>query len=172
MANTALPLTFGVELELVFAFHESLLQTHLDAGHPGAPIIKNLTPAQRIYLNQAPTEYLNAIRSYASWALTGSSSSPAAKSSADGTVRTYGDEPLHLANGVLPAQLAYVHRVPDKARDFARWHLTNDSSLIGVDKQTLRRKLGDRIPGVDAASNCMWAPSPYFPRCLTRFLVR
>lgn len=165
MADIDFPLTFSVEFELVFTFHESLLQAHLNAAHPGAAIVKNLTPAHRIDLNQVSTHYLNTIGSYASWALTGSSTSRAAKRSIDGTIRTYGDEPLHVANGVLPGQLACVYQGADQARDFTLWELSHNPNLIGVDKQTLQRKLGDRIPDLTAANKCT-LPSP-FPRPLT-----
>jgi len=165
MADIDLPLAFSIKIELVFAFHEALLQAHLNTSHPGVSIVKNLTPAQCIDLNQAPTRFLSTNKSYASWALTGSSSSRVAKSSTDGTISTYGDEPLHVANGVLPGRLAYVYQGPDQTRDFTPWHLFNNSSLTGVDKETLRRKLGDRIPDLKVANNCK-SPSP-FPRPLT-----
>lgn len=163
MINDTLPITFGVELEMVFAFHESLLQAYLSKTNSDAAIVKDIIPSERTYLNQRPLVYKMTRPQYVSWGLTGTARSPHSKQSSDGKFRAYEDEPLHVANKLLPSQVAYVHYGQKKATRFDQWHLTNDASLTGADKQTLLRKLKDRIPNLDAANDCKLNHNPNTP---------
>jgi hypothetical protein len=56
MINDTLPITFGVELEMVFAFYETLLQAYLDMDNSGATIVKDIIPSERD-LSRPPTQY-------------------------------------------------------------------------------------------------------------------
>jgi len=154
MINDTLPITFGVELEMVFAFYETLLQAYLDMDNSGATIVKDIIPSERRHLSRPPTQYALTRPEYISWGLTGIAKHPVSIQSRNGNFRTYGDEPLHVAHQLLPAKTAYVHDDRKKATRFTQWHLTNDLSLTGVDKDTLIQKLGDRIPDINAAQNC------------------
>ncbi|KAI9876784.1 MAG: hypothetical protein M1830_005710 [Pleopsidium flavum] len=153
MINDTLPLSFGVELEMVFTFHETLLQAYLNKNNNGVTIVKDINASERRHLNRPPTQYLLTRPEYLSWGLTGTAEHPGAIQSRNGQFRTYGDEPLHVAHQLLPGKTAYVHDDRKKAIRFVEWHLTNDRSLTGVDKDTLIQKLRDRIADIKAAND-------------------
>lgn len=157
MINDDLAITAGVEIELVFAFRQDLLQDHLNSIHDRSIIVKDLSDRDRLYManqtgrtNRSP---------YLGWGLTLKTEHPLI--SGLGTqprhpligwaflrqVRTYGDEPMQIARHLLPSMFydVGVHFAQTKQTDFARWYLTYDSSVHGVSKATLGQTLGARI---------------------------
>jgi len=155
MLNEEYQVTFGVELECIFGFHESLLQQHLDRTDEDSRIIKDIPEDVRQEFRQGPECYRQTRPSYIGWALTGPTAFPSARDDHQGLgfyesarqelgYRPYGDEILQLAQGVLGPNVD-VHNAREKRQDFNRWHLTVDTSLVGATKEELQSNLGDRI---------------------------
>ncbi|KAL8725274.1 MAG: hypothetical protein Q9181_006474, partial [Wetmoreana brouardii] len=149
-SSPPLPLTFGLEFEHLLAFHESLLTPLLP---PNTRIIKPIPYSSRIALRRAPEQYLLTRPQYIGWALTSPSSYP----SLFGTdwhneclqkygYRGYADEILRLEKKILEQSGcdAVVHDDKGKMRNFEKWHLTTDSSLVGATAKELASALGDR----------------------------
>lgn len=155
MLNEEYQVTFGVELECVFGFHESLLQQHIDRTDSDSRIIKDIPEDVRQEFRQGPEMYRQTRPCYIGWALTGPTAFPSARDDPQGLgwferarqefgYRPYGDEILQLAQGILGPTVD-VHRGRRKRQDFNRWHLTVDTSLVGATKEELQSNLGDRI---------------------------
>lgn len=152
-----LKLTFGVELECVFGFHESLLIEHLKTVNGAATdIVKDLTDDMRLDFRRCRTDYLVTRRQYMGWALTSPVPLlPSGKRTPTGNrlekygCRPYADEILHVALPLLPAGTDFQSLVYQGKRDtFSQWHVCEDTSIMGADKQTLLAELQDRIDDV------------------------
>lgn len=65
MINDEMQATFGI---CVFAFHESLLQNHLNSIGDSSAIIKDLTEKQRIQLRTGGLDYFKTRPKYIGWA--------------------------------------------------------------------------------------------------------
>lgn len=149
MINENFEITYGVELELVFAFRQDLLQGHLDSVPDNSMIIKNLSDTDREYMANQYFGY-SGRPSYMGWGLTTRIAHPLIGYNIFGQIRTYGDEPMQIARSQFPSMFFNVglHFAQARQTDFSRWHLTHDSSLRGVTKETLMTKLGARIRNV------------------------
>lgn len=107
MINDKMQVTFGVELECVLAFHESLLQDHLDSIGDSSAIIKDITEDQRIKLRTGRLNYINTRPKYMGWALTSEVScladrkaptyDPYAECHSEYGFRPYSDKIVHVA---------------------------------------------------------------------------
>ena len=194
MLNSDYNLTFGVELELIFIFHEKLLVAQLrieDGKRPytkrsgklldgrsllkyQATIRKDLTEAARVGLRQGPPYYADDHPIYSSWALTTKRGESARRrrpfkenciegmrlfrAEDDTLIRTYDLEPARLAKEVLLSNGAYDMWVPPRypsqstglhigirsgeachkpVTGFRNWHITNDFSLSGLERDEL-----------------------------------
>ncbi len=174
MINDTLRLTFGVELELVLVFHEKRLQQILsqDPKRAEATIIKDLEQRERDALGEiAAYGWVGTLsRYYNSWALENAGTHQYAKTLKDEDIqsktlkgkdiRRYGIEPLEIAREVLlpirPNIRIHEGRAkPDDVHIFEDWHITNDYSLIGIDKKQMINDLPDRIPNLEVAEKCM-----------------
>ncbi|KAL9591908.1 MAG: hypothetical protein Q9179_007255, partial [Wetmoreana sp. 5 TL-2023] len=162
-ASPPLPLTFGLEFEHLLAFHESLLTPLLP---PNTRIIKSIPYPTRIALRQTTEQYLLTRPQYIGWALTSPSSYP----SLFGTdwhndclrthgYRGYADEILQLEKQILEQSGCdvVVHDGKGKMRDFKKWHLTTDTSLVGATREELASALGDQHVEGDVGE---WDSSP------------
>ena len=215
MINEGLILTFGVELEMIFAFHEELFVNYKlahsdpyqepmmdqDELERQAQLMlkKDLSDSERLHMSQVNARYEQTRPMYMGWGVreneTRKHPHPAVKWNP--SLRTYGDEPLEIAREVLrlaprtnnfyywaeegPLDTFYVAVPVDigngqKHQDFGAWHLTNDNSLVGVDKRTLQaylhRKKASReeysddetvydfARGYNDAANCELNPPP------------
>lgn len=157
MINEDFQITFGVELELVFTFHEDLLRAYLNSIHDNSHIVKDFSEEDRATMaKQLDVGWYDRPR-YMGWGLTGQIQHPLVGWNSSRLLRTYGDEPMQIAREVLRKKLydVGVHFDQAKQKDFSRWHLTYDSSLVGVDKATLQAQLGARIK---SAANCKFSP--------------
>lgn len=158
-AAADIKLTFGVELECVFGFHESLLIEHLKTlGVDPSAIVKNLTDDMKLDFRRCRMDYMLTRRQYMSWALTSpvpllpsGEQTPTGLRLENFGCRPYADEILHVALPLLPAGTEFQSLVYQGKRDtFSQWHVCEDTSIMGADKQTLVASLGDRI--VDASA--------------------
>lgn len=151
-----LEITFGIEFECVFAFHESLLLKYLSSVGDTSTIIKDIPEETRKEFRRCANEYLLSRPMYMGWGLT--SAVPLQKSgqrSEAGFVeerrakfgyRPYLDEILHVAKELLPEETDTQSLVyQGKRQDFAQWHISEDTSIMGVSKADLLAQLGDRI---------------------------
>ncbi|QDS68214.1 hypothetical protein FKW77_010574 [Venturia effusa] len=133
--SSAAALTFGVEVEGIFAFHMDKLGLHLNFELPHAKIIRNLNDAQRKGLRQA--KYPNQV--YQSWALANAGGNPttaeATMEHENGPIRAYKDEPLHIAKDLLSTteqgKDVRLFNPEDHAKPerYTNWILTADQSL-------------------------------------------
>ncbi|MCJ1262696.1 hypothetical protein MMC22_002566 [Lobaria immixta] len=160
MINDEMQVTFGVEFECVLVFHESLLQDHLDSIGDSSAIIKDITEEQRIKLRTGGLNYINTRPKYMGWALTSEvpfppnrkapTYDPYAECRSEYGFRPYSDEIVHVAQALLPGPPDVQSlRKQGKRMDFTKWHLSEDASLLGVDKATMRAKLGERVEAVE-----------------------
>jgi hypothetical protein len=151
-----LKLTFGVEFECVFAFHESLLTDHLKSIDAGTVIVKDLTDEMRRDFRRCHTDYLFSRPMYMGWALTSDvptlasgEMTPTGNRLQKYGCRPYADEILHVALPLLPPNTDFQSLVYDgKRTTFSQWHVCEDTSIMGVDQKTLLAELGDRIDAV------------------------
>ena len=167
MSSESSPLTFGVEIEHIFAFHQSLLQEHLDDAKDASKIEKEIDEETRRELRLVPQRYLATRKLYNGWGLTGPTSYPSGEAESGYQekfeeqlrrydCRGYGNEPLYLARKALTesststgsALEVHVHdSFKRKATDFAKWQLVNDVSLLGLPHEELVAALGDKEEG-------------------------
>ena len=149
MINETFEVTFGVELETVLAFHETLLRRHLQSTSKRFEIIKNIPDDIRKELNLAPALYRRYYPKYMGWGLTTSASSDEIdvrtfQESEDKRAklgyRAYAGEILTLAKTLLlPEDIRMYFGKGDP--DYRFWHLTHDTSLVGVSKAVLTKNL-------------------------------
>ncbi|TLD25985.1 putative amidoligase enzyme [Venturia nashicola] len=141
-ASSAATLTFGIELEGIFAFHQDRLQAHLTSKLPHANIVKDLNDDQRTSLRQA--KYPRQV--YQSWALANAGkNSMTAETSVEhdeGRIRAYKDEPLHVAKELLKTMEQgkgiFLWNPEDHAKPEVydkRWILTADQSLESLKEE-------------------------------------
>ncbi|MCJ1301894.1 hypothetical protein MMC08_004695 [Hypocenomyce scalaris] len=151
MINEDYPVTFGVELELVFAFRQSLLQNYLNKTNDSSYIVKNIPENDRLKMAEHLAFNYRDRQRYMGWGLTGKATNGFVITwNAKHKYRTYGDEPLQIARRVLACTCNVdVHNDEGERTDFSRWHLINDPSLVGADKSTLLTHLSDRISSVE-----------------------
>lgn len=153
-------LTFGVEFECILAFHESLLREHLDNIGDASAIIKNITNDQRVELRTGGANYFTTRPRYMGWALTSEVPFPADRMAPNYDpyvdchrkfgFRPYSDEIAHVAQALLPGPPDVQSlRKQGKRMDFSKWHISEDASLLGVEKDCMRAKLGGRITDVE-----------------------
>jgi hypothetical protein len=135
------PLTFGIEIEGIFAFHQSRLEKHLSSTIPTSTIIKTLNPAQEQGLRQVHYPQ----HPYNSWAISNAGENDMTiKASVEhgaGSIRAYKDEPLHLVKEVLLstscAEDVMIHNPVDhsKPEEYTRWMVTSDHSLTSFTRE-------------------------------------
>lgn len=149
MINENFDITYGVELELVFAFRQDLLQGHLDSVPDISMIIKDLPDGDREYMANNYFGY-SGRPWYMRWGLTTRIAHPLIGYNVWRQIRTYGDEPMQIARSQFPSMLfdVGVHFAQARQTDFSRWHLAHASTLRGVTKETLMTELGARIRNV------------------------
>ena len=159
MINSTFQVTFGIEVECILAFHESLLRGHLNDTNSDSRIIKDIPDGIRQKLNQVPQRYLDDDRGrhdesrkqYHGWALT--TPTTYSKDGDDGKFqeimdvnlekygyRAYGGEVLHIAQKILPDGVE-IHDSFNKNTDFSHWHLTHEHGLVGASKENLMQRL-------------------------------
>lgn len=161
MPYQALNLTFGIEIEFILAFDEPILQQHLDRAGDTSRIVKDLTEEQRIKLRTCGSTYAHTRRKYMGWALTSEVEPPSAgrpipridpymDAHREFGFRAYADEISYVAQSLLPGPPDVQSiRKDGKRVDFSNWHVSDDASLVGVDKPTLIENLGGRVTDID-----------------------
>lgn len=161
MPYQALDLTFGIEIEFILAFDEPMLQQQLDRAGDTSRIVKNLTEEQSIKLRTGGSAYAHTRRQYMGWALTSEVEPPSAgrpipridpyiDAHREFGFRAYADEISYVAQSLLPGppDVQSIRRY-GKRVDFSSWHVSDDRSLLGVDKPTLIENLGGRVTNID-----------------------
>lgn len=158
MINSTFQVTFGIEVECVLAFHETLLQKHLAATKTTSKIIKDIPEDVRRELKQGSHNYRDdaSRQIYRGWALTTPTAYPAERDNngyqehfgmqlSKHGYRAYGGEILHVAQAVLPEGVnIYDSFSENRYTDFSHWHLTHEQGLVGVNKEDLTQRL-DKI---------------------------
>lgn len=154
-------LTFGIEVEFILAFEEPMLQQELDRAGDTSRIVKDLTEEQRIKLRTGGSAYAHTRRQYMGWALTSEVEPPSEgrpipridpyiDAYREFGFRAYADEINYIAQSLLPGPPDVQSiRKDGKRVDFSRWYISDDQSLLGVDKPTLIEKLGGRATDID-----------------------
>lgn len=153
MASAGLKLSFGVEFECVFTFHESLLTDHLKSTNTSTEIVKDLTDEMRRDFRRCVIDYLPTRPQYMGWALTSpvplllsGEKTPTGERLDKFGCRPYVDEILHVALPLLPPNTDFHSLLYSGKRDtFSRWHVCEDTSIMGVSQKTLLANFGDRI---------------------------
>ncbi|RDI89588.1 hypothetical protein Vi05172_g714 [Venturia inaequalis] len=143
-SSTATTLTFGVELEGIFAFHQSKLQAHLHSALPQAHLVKDLTNDQRKSLRQA--RYSKQV--YQSWALANAgenvmTAEHSVEHQSGARIRAYKDEPLHIVKEILQTteqgKQILLWNPEDLSKpgvyESSRWILTADQSLQALTEE-------------------------------------
>lgn len=165
-------LSFGLEIECVFAFHESLLGDLLARLRPGARIIKEI-PCEREPLfrrNRGDDRHR-------SWAIAPADehSSPPECGLVDlggDSCHAYTDEPLTLAREVIQKvhflRDVSVHASLSKQSSYPTWSLQNDSSISGLTKQDLALRFSDRIIEPNLSHWDSWGVELVSPPSLVR----
>ncbi|KAL8714427.1 MAG: hypothetical protein Q9220_001760 [cf. Caloplaca sp. 1 TL-2023] len=141
---SSLPLTFGLEFEYLLAFHESSLPQD-------AHIVKYIPSETRIALRQVTDRYSLDRPQYHGWALASPSDYPSPFGPTWRTdcynkhgYRGYADEILSLEAALLKEKNCdvAVHHGNGKIKDFNRWVLMNDTSLVSATREDLAEVLG------------------------------
>lgn len=156
MASEGLRLTFGVELECVFAFHQDLLTDHLKKISASTIIIKELTDEMRRDFRRCQNDYLVTRPQYMGWALTSpvpllpsGEKTPTGHRLDKFGCRPYADEILHVALPLLPPSTDFQSLVYSGKREtFSQWHVCEDTSIMGASQKVLLAELGDRIDDI------------------------
>ncbi|KAL8677469.1 MAG: hypothetical protein Q9186_006110 [Xanthomendoza sp. 1 TL-2023] len=157
----ALPLTFGIELEHILAFHSSHLLPILP---PKTKIIKDIPSDKRWELRQTTPLYHLTRPLYQGWGVTAPSNYPTT-SGADWRnecirrhgCRGYADEVLWIERNIFKARGKEVvlHDGHGKMQEFGKWYLTTDTSLVGATPQELAIVIGS-----DKVQNRQWDSGP------------
>lgn len=160
MSSTSdLSLTFGIELETIFAFKADRLQSHLDKHRPDTMVIRNISSTEEPSLRQKHYQHLG----YTSWALSDALENPTTvePSVQHGKTglrcRVYMDEPLYLAREVLAevtgrGSISVYHSDNySKPSEYKDWTISGDPSITGLSKPDMVHILGDKIMNLDAA---------------------
>lgn len=161
MPYQALNLAFGIEVEFILAFEESMLQEQLDRAGDASRIVKDLTEEHRTKLRTGGTAYARTRRQYKGWALTSEVEPPSAgrptpqidpyaEAHREFGFRAYADEISYIAQSLLPGPPDVQSiRKDGKRVDFSRWYISDDPSLLGVDKPTIIANFGSQVTDVD-----------------------
>ena len=165
MINSAFQITFGIEVECILAFHETLLRNQLANTGTDTRIIKDIPDDVRQKMNQISPHYLDedarrhdpSRQKYMGWGLTTPTAYPPERDNvriqdymdvniARYGYRAYGGEILHIAQTLLPdgVEIHDSFNGQNKYTDFSHWHLTHERGLVGADKKELMRRL-DRL---------------------------
>ncbi len=146
----ALPaLSFGIEMELLFAFQEQPLTNVLKRKHPAASVIKNLTgPQQDACRSKQYPRY-----PYNSWALLNAGTNPttlrtSVKTPA-GEIRAYMNEPLELVSEILVSTIE--HKIDNPVGcgampDYSTWNISSDDSIIALPSSEKAKALDTKDP--------------------------
>ena len=162
MINATFRVTFGIEVECILAFHETLLHKHFAATNTKSEIIKDIPDDIRRELCQVSQHYLDedarhhdeSRRKYMGWGLTTPTAYPPERDNIrfqehtnkhlkEYGYRGYGGEILDIARTVLPEGVE-VHdsfNSEDKHTDFSHWHLTHERGLVGADREGLVHRI-------------------------------
>ena len=121
-------LSFGVELEMIMAFHETLLLPHLPRG---ATVLKDVPKDQEPMLRRHPHD-----ERYRSWAVITEDPHPATPQpncalEIGGHYRAYCFEAIKVAQSLLGADTRVHESCFRKSQDFSTWQVQNDTSLSG-----------------------------------------
>jgi len=141
-------LSFGIEIELLFAFQEQLIVNVLKRKHPAASVIKNLTRAQQDACR--PKQYPR--NPYNSWALLNAGTNPTtlrtSVTTPEGEIRAYLDEPMELVSEILAATVEHKINNPvnDGAiPDYSTWNIGSDNSIVALPSSKKAEALDGRI---------------------------
>lgn len=162
MINSTFQVTFGIEVECILAFHETVLRNYLIRTNTHSKIIKDIPEEVRRKLNQVSRHYVDedtrygdtSRQMYMGWGLTTPTHYPPERDNMQFQdlfdahrdkygYRAYGGEILHAAQTLLPDGVA-VHDSFNggiKYTDFSHWHLTHERGLVGADRGTLMQRL-------------------------------
>ncbi|KAI4221152.1 MAG: hypothetical protein L6R36_007104 [Xanthoria steineri] len=160
-ASSLIPLTFGIELEHVLAFHASLLTPLIPVD---TWIAKQIPHDKRIRLCQTTYIYQLSRPKYHGWGLTAPTSYPSPFGSKwhtqcilDHGYRGYADEILRMEQAIFndKNQHVVVHDGEGKMQQFGKWYLTTDTSLVGASPEELAS-----IVGEDKAETGEWDSGP------------
>ncbi|KAF6231442.1 hypothetical protein HO173_010403 [Letharia columbiana] len=163
MINSTFQVTFGIEVECILAFHESLLRRYLATIKTDCKIIKTVPEDVRRKLNQVPQHYLDedarrhdvSRQKYMGWGLTAPTAYPPERDNVSFQdqmdihletygYRAYGGEVLHVAQTLFLPDEVEVHdsfNGANKYTDFSHWHVTHERGLVGLDKRDLMQRL-------------------------------
>ena len=151
------PITFGVELEFIFAFHENELRKVLaNKDESDTEIVKDLPPNLHVQWTQSmleeAQEYVTTQLGgkYPSWGLR-RGHTPDSLNTA--TISQYLDEPLLIARKALGSAGLEAHvddqnlggDLVDPALDYSKWSLIFDGTLVGKTDAEKIDELADRI---------------------------
>ena len=146
MINETFDMTFGVEFEMVLAFHEEILRKHLQDTRNHSKIVKDIHVDVRRELYQACPQYRHLDDMYMGWGLTeaGFYDSPDDEGSClereqlkKFGYRGYANEILTLAENLLQEWIAVHQSLSRYKGPYTSWHVTRDGSLFGVTKEVL-----------------------------------
>lgn len=173
MLNSTFQVTFGIEVECILAFHETLLRNQLAATETDSKIVKDIPDDVRRKLNQVSQQYLVADlgrhdtsrEKYMGWGLTTPTAYPAERDNIrfqedmdkhlkEYGYRGYGGEILYVAQTLLPpgVQVHDSFNGENKYTDFTHWHLTHERGLAGVDKENLMQR-PERLAELEAPND-------------------
>ena len=149
MISTSLALTFGIEIEHILLFHETLLHPHLDTASPTTVVRKTLSPEVSRQLCEGPPGHTLFHPEYLGWGLTTPTTYANFRLDPTIGVRTYADEVLHIESTILAGAGidVEVHDNERKKARFSKWCLMRDWSLVGLTKDELRAQL--QAVGID-----------------------
>ncbi|KAI4272810.1 MAG: hypothetical protein LQ337_005055 [Flavoplaca oasis] len=159
--TSLIPLSFGIELEHVLAFHSSLLTPLLPAN---TSITKHIPHATRLRLRQTTYIYQLSRPIYHGWGLTAPTSypSPFGKDWYNQCIKDYGyrgyaDEILRVEHDIFHNNNrdVVVHDRDEKMQKFDKWYLTTDTSLVGASPEELGSIIGE-----DRAKTGHWDSGP------------
>ena len=155
MAYTKLPLTFGIEIETIFLFHEDRLQQVLDTYSPPAEIVRQHSEAHLTGLRHKA--YINF--PYNSWGIRASDGhedtvKPTVSDNV-GEYRAYKDEPLRVVQNLVAAipgrENVSVHYRYEKQDKYDDWSINSDGTLYGLTKEEMVKTFSDRVPSLQIA---------------------
>ncbi|KAL8886351.1 MAG: hypothetical protein Q9215_005933 [Flavoplaca cf. flavocitrina] len=144
-----IPLSFGIELEHVLAFHSSLLTALLPAN---TSITKHIPQDTRLRLRQTTYIYQLSRPKYLGWGLTAPTNYPSPfgrdwynQCIKDHGYRGYADEILRIEHNIFHhnSRDVVVHDREEKMQKFDKWYLTTDTSLVGVSAEELGSIIGE-----------------------------
>ena len=140
MASRSVALTFGIEIEHILLFHETLLHPHLNTTSPTTAIRKTLSPEVRRRLCEGTPRHTLFYPEYRGWGLTTPTNYANFKVDPHVGVRTYADEVLHIEDTIFAGAGidVEVHDDNGKKARFSKWCLMRDWSLVGLTRDELR----------------------------------